>query len=143
MENASKALMIAGSILLALMITALLVKNFSDISSFQKTKLTEQEQEQIVEFNEQYTKYLNGYVYGAEVYSLLNKYANDNKVAVNVIGEMPTPTENRYNYDEYTESYSNETRYYKCTEVTYNESTGKVNSITFQQIIMEAIVEPE
>ena len=131
MENASKALMIAGSILLALMITALLVKNFSDISSFQKTKLTEQEQEQIVEFNEQYTKYLNKYVYGTEVASLKNKYVSDGKVEVEVWPAgtiLPT-------------GIGQDIQYFKCTGIGYDETTGRVNKITFQKIEVNAATE--
>ena len=47
MENASKALLMAGGILLAIIILALLTRSFGTISNFQKVKLTEEEQEQL------------------------------------------------------------------------------------------------
>ena len=73
MENASKALLMAGGVLIAVITIALLVQSFGVISSFQKSQLTEEEQAQLVAFNEQYTKYLGQYVYGTEVISVINK----------------------------------------------------------------------
>ena len=145
MENASKALLIAGGVLIALITIALLVRSFSSISSFQKFQLDEEEQAQLLAFNGQYSKYLNQYVYGTEVLSLQNKYKNDKLVSVNLTegSEQPTMTENQYKYDEESNNYSNQTRYYKCTAIGYDETTGRVNSITFHQIKMNSIVEEE
>ena len=121
MENASKALLMAGSILIAIIVIAVVVRTFGNISSFQKAKLSEEEQQQLIAFNEQYTKYLGQYVYGTEVRTLKNKYDDDGKV--NVIYDVEPPT-----------GVGQDTMYYKCTEITYDNSTGRVNSITFQQI---------
>lgn len=82
MENASKALLMAGGILIAVIIIALLVRSFTTVSMFQKAKLTEEEQAQLVAFNEQYTKYLGQYVYGTEVISVINRSLNDKSHAV-------------------------------------------------------------
>lgn len=141
MENASKALLMAAGVLIAIITMALLVRSFTSISMFQKTQLTEEEQVQLIAFNEQYTQYLGRYVYGTEVLTLQNRYENDEKVSVTVIGEQPQADENKYKYDEDSNSYSNETRYYKCTGITYDEATGRVNSITFEQIKMDSTVE--
>ena len=122
MENASKALLMAGGILIAIIIIALLVRSFTTVSIFQKAKLTEEEQAQLVAFNEQYTKYLGQYVYGTEVRTLMNKYDNDGQVKVIVEGDNP-PT-----------GVGQDTKYYKCTEIGYDNSTGKVNSITFKEV---------
>lgn len=134
MENASKALLMAGSILIAIIIIALLVRSFTTVSIFQKAKLTEEEQAQLVAFNEQYTKYLGQYVYGTEVLTVKNKSDDNGKVNVIIEGETPGKDENKKKYNETTNSYSSETRYYKCTNITYDDSTGRVNSITFKQI---------
>lgn len=122
MENASKALMIAAGILIAIVITSLLVSTFSTMNKFQLSKLSEEERQQIIEFNEQYIKYVNQYVYGTEVGGLINKYNDDNLVSVNVVGGTP-PT-----------NVGEEVQYYKCTGVTYDENTGRVNTITFVKI---------
>ena len=140
MENASNALLMAGGILIAIIIIGLLVSMFSNASEFQMSQLSQKEQEELIAFNEQYTKYLNQYVYGTEVLTLQNKYNNDGEVNVILThdSEQPTATDNRYEYDEDTDSYSNETRYYKCINITYDNLTGKVNSITFKQIKMSS-----
>lgn len=145
MENASKALLMAGGILIALITIAVLVRSFGSISDFQKAQLSEEEQAQLVAFNEQYTRYLNQYVYGTEVLTLQNKYNNDRKVKVILTegSEQPMQDENKYKYDEENNSYSNETRYYKCTGITYDNSTGRVNTITFTQIKLSTTVDEE
>jgi len=121
MENASKALLMAGGVLIAIIMIGLLAKAFGAVSLFQRAQLSEEEQAQLVAFNEQYTKYLGQYVYGTEVRTLKNKYDDDGKV--NVIYDVEPPT-----------GVGQDTMYYKCTAITYDNSTGKVNSITFQQI---------
>ena len=126
MENASKALLMAGGILIAILIIALLVKSFTSVSTFQKSKLTEEEQAQLVAFNEQYTKYLGQYVYGTEVRTLMNKYENDKQVKVLPEGINP-PT-----------GVGQDTKYYKCKEIGYDNSTGKVNSITFEEVTINS-----
>ena len=124
MENAAKALMIAAGILIAIVIISVLVSTFSTMSGFQMSKLSEEERQQIIEFNEQYTKYVNQYVYGTEVGSLINKHASDNLVEVIVLpaGAVP-PTD-----------VGQDVQYYQCTGVTYDENTGRVNTITFRKI---------
>lgn len=128
MENASKALLMAGGILIAIITIALLVKSFTSISSFQEAKLTQKQQEEIVAFNEQYTKYLGQYVYGVEVATLKNKYDNDGLVYVNVLPEgTQIPT-----------GIGQDTQYYKCKNITYDNQTGRVNSITFEKITINS-----
>lgn len=122
MENASKALLIAGGVLIALITIGLLVRSFSTISDFQMSKLSQEEQEELIAFNEQYTKYANQYVYGTEVRSLINKYDNDKLVKVEVDGEVP-PT-----------FVGGETKYYKCTEVIFDNNNGRVCKIKFKQV---------
>ena len=131
MENASRALLMAGGVLIAILIIALLVRSFTGISSFQKAKLSEEEQEKIVKFNEQYIKYLGQYVYGTEVLTLLNKHEKDKKVLVNVEGNVPTENDNK----------NKETKYYKCKTIGYDKTTGLVNSITFVEIQKNATPE--
>ena len=124
MENASKALLMAGGVLIAIITIAVLARTFSSVSLFQKAELTEEEQAQLVAFNEQYTKYLNQYVYGTEVRSLINKYKNDGMVQVLPVSlDATAPT-----------GVGQDTKYYKCTNIGYDESIGRVNSITFAEV---------
>ena len=54
MENASKALLMAGSILIALMVIGVLVLMFNNLSYYQKSSDENIKQAQIIEFNNQY-----------------------------------------------------------------------------------------
>ena len=133
MENASKALLMAGAVFIAVIIIALLVKSISNVSSFQESRLIEQEQEKIIEFNESYIRYVGTYVYGTEVASLKNKYESDKKVAVEV---LPVGTQLPTNIGQ-------DTQYYKCTGVEYNLSTGRINKITFQKVEVDSTIDDE
>lgn len=78
MENASKALIMAGGVLISLIIIALLVFFFNNLSNLQDTKLTSEEVEQAAEFNKQYDVYARD-VYGSELLSIANKISDYNK----------------------------------------------------------------
>ena len=125
MENTSKALIMAGAILIALIIIALLVQSFSGVRDFQMEQLSQEEQAQLIAFNEQYTKYLGQYVYGIEVRSLINKYESDKKVIVYYDVEPP-------------EGIGQDTTYYKCETISYDEETGRVESITFRKVTLNS-----
>jgi len=83
MENASKALVMAGSILLSIMIIGLLVFAYNQLSA---TKQTESNAD-FVEKSNYYSSKFEGYnktIYGSELLSLTNLYEDYNKVQ----GEM-------------------------------------------------------
>lgn len=97
MENASKALVMIGGILIAVLLIALLYKSFFNVRDFQISQLSEEEQKQIAEFNSRYVRLLNEYVYGNEVITLMNKYEDDNLVEVLFNpGTVPTMNPERY-----------------------------------------------
>lgn len=126
MENASKALLMAGGVLIAILIIVLLVNSFTSISSLQQTKLSEEEQEKLVKFNEQYTKYAGQYVYGTEVRSVMNKSENNGFVTVIVLPKGSEPPTN----------IGQDTQYYKCPNdgIKYNDQTGRVEEIIFEKV---------
>ena len=78
MENASKALIIAGGILVAILIVSLLVFFFDNIRNLQGTESTISEEEQAVEFNKQFEVYDRSNIYGSEILSLANKVVDYN-----------------------------------------------------------------
>lgn len=79
MENASKALIMAGSVLIALIVISLLVVFYNNIRSLQKTELSVEQQEKAGEFNKQYEVYQRD-IYGSELLSLVNKINDYNKI---------------------------------------------------------------
>lgn len=157
MENAAKALVIAGGVLIALVTIGVLVDSFSTTSQFQMSQLSQQEQEQLIAFNEQYTKYANQYVYGTDVITVANMSLNNNmKYDVTVNIKFTKAHKYKYNSMDYTipvgtytirknqsvdehikRFISGETDLntmaFKCIKIEYNENNGRVNSITFEE----------
>lgn len=79
MENSAKALYIAGSLLIALVVISLLVAAFNNIGGVQKTKDDIEYQESIVAFNREYEAYNNRIMLGVDVISCINKAINNNE----------------------------------------------------------------
>lgn len=79
MENASKALIIAGSILIALMIIGAVILMFNSLSNYQNMNDKDVKETQIVKFNNQYETYNRDNVRGSDLYSLLNRVADYNR----------------------------------------------------------------
>lgn len=77
MENASKALIMAGSVLTAMIVISLLVALFTSLRNLQNTQLSTEQVEQATEFNKQYDVYDRN-VYGSELLSLANKIKDYN-----------------------------------------------------------------
>lgn len=84
MENASKALIFAGTILISLIVISALVFAYRDLTSVKRQETENQKVEEIAEFNksfESYEKDLNG----TQMFSLANKIADYNtKYVVNM-----------------------------------------------------------
>ena len=79
MENASKALIMAGSVLIALMIIGALMLMFGNLTSYQETDTQGTRSAQITEFNQQFETYNRDNVRGSDLYSLLNKVIDYNR----------------------------------------------------------------
>ena len=73
MENASKALIMAGGVLIALMIVSLLVVFRGNINSLMASKETAVATEQTAQFNSQFDVYNRNNVAGSELLTLINK----------------------------------------------------------------------
>lgn len=80
MENATKALIIAGGILLAIITISILLYSFNNISLFQDSKRDMEELQQINRYNQEYESYNKKVMFGTDVVSVLNKsMSNNNK----------------------------------------------------------------
>lgn len=107
MENASKALIIAGSILIALVVISLgivVFNNFRD-SAEKNADLTAQE---VGDFNSQFTKYSSESIAGSQVNDLIQKV-----IAVNL--------------SSYNEGRANGDRYVKITFPSVSGGTETIN----------------
>ena len=79
MENTSKALMVAGGVLVALLVTSLLVIGLSRLRHYQNTQNERVKNEQVAEFNGQYESYNKQVVTGYELISLGHMTVDSNK----------------------------------------------------------------
>ena len=144
MENATKALTIAASILIAIILITLIVVFFKSTNLLKTTEARSEETRQLKEFNEQYSKYKGKYLYGTEVITIINRAIGDGvKVTINnmtqtigkenkVIGNYISETLplNRSYPVENVNTYKDNR--YKCTNVEY--TNGKVSKIIFKEI---------
>ena len=79
MENASKALLMAAGVLIALIIIGALLLMFNNLSNYQETNTQNTRESQIVEFNKQFETYNRKDVRGNELMSLANKVIDYNE----------------------------------------------------------------
>ena len=78
MENTSKALIMAGGMLLAILIVSLLVYAWSLFSKYQSSQDDLTDIEDTAKFNEQFTNYQRDNVKGYDILSLANKVTDYN-----------------------------------------------------------------
>ena len=78
MENAAKALQLAGGILITLLVITALVYGYSRLSEVKQIEQDNERDEQSANFNLQYEVYNRAGVYGSEILSLANKLENYN-----------------------------------------------------------------
>ena len=105
MENASKALIMAGSILISIMVITLLVMGYNNLTETMNAKNDEDAVEQVTQLNKQYDVYYRNNLYGSDILSLANKV------------------------DDYNERQSKEQGYAKLDmEVTFTKSINAYNN---------------
>lgn len=150
MENASKALLMAASILIAMMVIGIGTYVFNMFSTFSKEQQEELYAHQLAEFNAQFTKYetmedINIH----DIISLANyakNYNEDNgitddtdpvyiSVNINNIGmdgrnlqEANNDTKNNLIKNTITNKYK-----YEFVNIGFNQTTGRVNEINFKK----------
>ncbi len=154
MENASKALIIAGGVLIAILTIAVLLFAWRTMGTTAKEDDLQKASQQLSEFNEQFTSYQKQILYGADVASVINKIRsnnskhsdnNDYQIAweIKLKESIPLLNVGTYNEAKYSQ-YENMTKnvnsfkdfkalYFRCTSIGYN-SSGRVNKISFEQI---------
>lgn len=82
MENASKALLMAGGILISLLVIGALVLMFNQIGDYEKGNQGVKKTSEIAEFNIDFERYLDDKgITGADVISLINKISDYNNKA--------------------------------------------------------------
>ena len=149
MENASKALIMAGAILIAIMIISLAVYLFTDFGTTSAEINRENTERQLTQFNTQFTTYLgrnNITVYelisvvnlakeNNSEYASVNNYANaENGYQINVYLDNTTvlSTKTQTELDTYIQNTGLEENLYTCTSVTYDNQNGRIREVHFK-----------
>ena len=113
MENISKALVMAGGVLIAVLLIALLIRSFTGVRQFEMSQLTEEEQKELIAFNEKYTKYLNQYIYGTDLITIINGALDNTIYPITV--KVKFVNENGYEYNGY--KYNPTTKRYEKEKI--------------------------
>ena len=134
MENASKALLMAGGILISLLVVGALVLMFVNLGDYQNNVDNSRKSSQIADFNNQFMPYDKENLTLMELKSLYNKIESNNKttdykIKTNIKDIYPKiendfkglPEEDKQN------------RRYKCIKIEYGNEDGRISLINFEK----------
>lgn len=136
MENASKALLIAAGMLIALVVISLLIMMFNRIGIFQSTANKAKASEQVAKFNMEFEAYNKDELLGTEIYTLLNKVVDYNRrkstKGINDtgvdIGYEPISIEIDLSNKQNTFSYDNSLRVFSGSKITVGETSNTLGT---------------
>ena len=153
MENATKALIIAGGMLIAMLIVGLLVWGFGRIRKTQQTQVDQESIQEITDFNERFEAYNRTTVRGYQMISLANLVYDTNSryteadgynpVTVTVDGLSSADATNedlvtyiQTNYDRMNSNQKNALKelVFECTGVEYDTQNSRVLNMTFRRL---------
>lgn len=136
MENATRALTMAGGILIALMILGALMLMFNNLSSYQNQNDVSVKSSQVAEFNNQFEPYNKDDLTLMELKTVWNKIQSNNKK--NPEYEINTNIKTIYpNIDDdfkiLPEDHK-QTKVFKCTKIEYDNEEGRISNIEFEDV---------
>lgn len=164
MENATKALLMAAGILIAIMTISALVLMYNRITEISKINDDQLKTEQLVAFNQEFEAFNRKDLYGSQIISVMNKMLDNNEKyrrldEPNYEMEMSVTfviKDDVFNKKKEGTIYSSlstlkakideverntvsgmtefKRKIFKCTSLQYNEETGRVNKMTFEEI---------
>ena len=89
MDNASKAMIIVGEVLLGVIIISILVVLFNKVNEFTEAYHENADRQRLIVFNSQYTKYITNntdtdttYIYAEDVVTIVNQAIDGNKASL-------------------------------------------------------------
>lgn len=139
MENATRALTIAGGILIALMILGALMLMFNSLSSYQNQNDSLEKTTQIAEFNNQFESYNKNELTLMELKSVWNKIQSNNAknpeypIQTN-IDEVYTNIDRDFSNILYFSENDKQMKKFKCTVIEYNNDGGRISGIYFEDV---------
>ena len=132
MENATKALSIAGAILITIIIIALGAQVYNGIQELPMSEEERLEAEEIEKFNSRFNIYNDKSLYKAEFKSVINKIIDNNtlypgyQIQINIDGEEKTDIEAKDFINGEINSY------WRCTQIEYTE--GRISKMYFESV---------
>ena len=133
MENASKALLIAGGILLALMTLSLVIYMSTSTTRIVQAQNEKKVAKELQSFNESYEAYNKRLMYGTDVITVYNKAADYNKKGESFISIKVYDK----NGNEISISYEKEfkNKVFECVDaaIEYDDETGKISQMIFRE----------
>lgn len=134
MENASKALMIAGGILLAILTLTLVVYMMTAVTSMGDAQDAKTLAQQKTTFNKEYEAYNKRRMYGTDVITVINKAADNNLKGENSVDIEVFDENNQIMIIENVEEFK---KYiFECIAVIYDENEGLINLMRFKKIVI-------
>ena len=140
MENAAKALLIAGGVLISLLVITFLIYMLGHVRTIRNAEAEKVEVEKLQKFNQEYEAYNRTVMFGADVLSLVHKMKDNNvsgNYKMNCTVKIDEKTYSLSDEELETKLSENKTNPYKCTGITYDSETGKVKTMNFQNIPQE------
>lgn len=138
MENAAKALLIAGGILLALMTLSLIVYVSTSTTRMAEAQDAKKAAEELAAFNASYEAYNKRLMYGTDVISVWNKANNYNEKGESSISiKIYDKNGDVINNISYEKDFKN--KIFECTNSTYDSDTGRISQMEFKEKNLEVI----
>lgn len=142
MENAAKALLIAGGVLISLLVITFLIYMLGHVRTIRNAEAEKVEVEKLQKFNQEYEAYNRTVMFGADVLSLVHKMKDNNASGTYKMDCTVTINGKTYRLgdgtlNDETVLNENKTNPYKCTRITYDSTTGKVKTMNFENIPQE------
>lgn len=153
MENATKALIIAGGMLIAMLIVGLLVWGFGQIRSLQQEQTDQKTIQEIIDFNERFEAYNRTTVRGYQMISLANLVYDTNSrytetdgynpvtITVDGLSSEDATDEDLVTYIQtYYDSMNSDQKnalkqlVFECTDVEYDPQNSRVLSMSFRRL---------
>lgn len=154
MENASKALIMAASVLIGVIIISVGVALFSSFSQFGTSTAEKIEEAKILEWNNNYLKYENSNMVTAHDIVSVTNHARQNNLSYELESQNKYDENTYYvqvqvgkdaNFEKKTEeeknkflqenslTQDNEVKYYTCSQVIVSKITKRVMFIKFEE----------
>lgn len=134
MENASKALLMAGGVLISLLVIGALVLMFGNLQDYQIKINASIDQEEIAKFNNEFEPYNKKDVTLTELKSVYNKIMNNNALHPEYEIETNIKRSVYSNIEEQFEKIPEDDKInmrFECTEILYENDGGRISQMNF------------